>query len=611
MIASDPKIIVPNLMQISLPTPYKVWMLVLVPLLLQLGFVAVLVSLLHQIEIERKQERYGREVEAHLTALLRILVTAGSASMQSQLSSGTTALRSIKSDAQRVDNETDALKELTKDDSRRRATVYELTVQLGHVRESLTRINADLKADNTVNVILEGRSLKRQIDRTFVFIDQVLAVQQSNREAATRAQDAYRQRIKVLLIVGVTLNILIALLFSAYFHKGIVRRLRALMDNTVRLSRGQELSPMIAGDDEIALLDSVFRAMANSVNEMTRRERAVLEHSADVICSLDRKGNFTAINPAMERICGYAPADLLGHPLIEIVVVDHQPTATALQQIVKEKSEASFENQIRHKKGPFVDMLWSAKWSQDEESLFCVARDTSRGKELERLKRDFVAMVSHDLRTPLTTIQMFLDVASVGAYGELAEADRKDISAAEASVERLSALVNNVLDMEKIESGQLSICCENTSLNSLFQRALRMVSPSANERSIEIAVVAPAEANVRLDGDRISWVITTFLANAIKFSSPASIVTLSASVNIGWIKIEVTDQAIELPENLRESIFDRFVRLEASKQWQEPTLRIGLAICKAVVEKHGGKIGVESHDGCGNRFWFLLPVNPD
>ncbi len=597
-------------MRVSLPIPYKVWILVLVPLFLQLTFVAVLVSLLHQIEVERKQERQAREVENHLTALLRVSLTSGNVAMQSQLAHGTTAIAAMKSGAQLADNETDALRELIRNHPHQQSMFSELELQFRHFRESLTAIEEDLKAGNALAVISEGRSLKRRIDKSIVSTNQILSEQQSNLEAAKSAQEAYRKRIEVLLIVGVTLNILIALFFAVYFHRGIVHRLKALMDNTVRLSRGQALTPIIAGDDEIALLDNVFRHMAISVDEMTRRERAIVEHSADLICSIDRQGNFTAINLAIERICGYAPVDLLGRSLSEIVV-EQEPTVRALQQLVKEKSEASFENQIRHKDGTFVDMLWSAKWSQDEESLFCIARDITGRKELERLKRDFVAMVSHDLRTPVTTIQMFLDVAAAGAYGELTAADSDDISVARDSVVQLTSLVNNVLDMEKIESGQFTLYCEITSLNFLLNRALSLTALLAEQRSIKIDFIAAPVLSISVDGDRLIWVLTTLLANAIKFSDPGSTISLRAKTGVDWLRIEITDQASEIPENLRESIFDRFAPLGAVKQWQEPSTRIGLAICHAIVEKHGGKMGVESNDERGNRFWFLIPVSPD
>ncbi len=216
-------------------------------------------------------------------------------------------------------------------------------------------------------------------------------------------------------------------------------------------------------------------------------------------------------------------------------------------------------------------------------------------------------MVSHDLRTPLNSMQAFLELVADGIYGELNEAGSKKVSLLESEVQRLMRLIQQLLDLDRLESGTTQLVLQNQDGLSLIRRAESSVRSLAEQRGISLEVMESNTA-VKADADKIVQVLVNLLSNAIKFSPDGGkiFVSLVRQGNVATFK--VGDQGRGIPQAVQERIFERFKQVKKSDATEKGGAGLGLAICKTIVEQHGGKIGVESQEGSGATFWFKLPV---
>lgn len=228
-------------------------------------------------------------------------------------------------------------------------------------------------------------------------------------------------------------------------------------------------------------------------------------------------------------------------------------------------------------------------------------------EKIEQLKKDFVAMISHDLRTPLSAVQGTLTLIADGVYGIISESGVNKAKVAEESIERLSNLANELLDIERLESKKLPLDLKPTRLQSAIQRSSESIQGFALYKKIVIQCTE-TDLVVMADEERLIQVIVNLLSNAIKFSSDGSTVSIATSVTeSGQVEVRVTDQGRGIAPNMREKIFDRFRQVEKADADNERGIGLGLAICKAIVTSHDGEIGVDSIEGNGCCFWFKLP----
>jgi signal transduction histidine kinase len=228
-------------------------------------------------------------------------------------------------------------------------------------------------------------------------------------------------------------------------------------------------------------------------------------------------------------------------------------------------------------------------------------------EEIERLKQEFVSMISHDLRTPLTSIQVFVSMLAKGMYGDIGDKIKDKASMADRNASRLIRLINDLLDMEKMEAGQLALACEEVPLGSIVERSLESVRDFADKNKVTLEGTTGSAELVNVDADRIVQVLVNLLSNAIKFSPAGAAVTVSVEDGERWMTVKVIDRGRGVPQHLQTSIFERFKQVEAKDATEKKGTGLGLAICKAIVEQHGGTIGLESTEGKGSIFHFTLP----
>ncbi|MDZ4837460.1 MAG: HAMP domain-containing sensor histidine kinase [Candidatus Melainabacteria bacterium] len=232
---------------------------------------------------------------------------------------------------------------------------------------------------------------------------------------------------------------------------------------------------------------------------------------------------------------------------------------------------------------------------------------TNRLNEAARLKQQFVAMISHDLRTPLSAVKSTLELLGDETWGEQSDKAKTKIVRAEENLRHAINLINNLLDLEKIQSGSIELRTEHVNLGELLTRCANVVAPLAERSSI--AITSPPSCAIELlaDDQRLSQVIINLLGNAIKFSPPGSKITINAAQEQDRIKVSIQDQGPGIPEELSEKIFDRYQQVDSADGVKHEGHGLGLAICKAIVDAHGGTIGVESQLGKGSNFWIRIP----
>ena len=421
---------------------------------------------------------------------------------------------------------------------------------------------------------------------------------------------ATREYLQPVLIGGVGVNVVLSVMLAVFFSKGITERLAKLRDDSKRLAAGQPLSRPLFVEDEIGELDLAFHKMAVALGEAVRKERAVVEQARDVICSIDADGKFIDVNPAAKESWLYELDYLIGRRVIDILAeTDRADFNKAFSSSVSDGGAATIETKILRKDGTSLDVLWSMSWSAAEKALFCVVLDNSERKEVERLKQSFVQMVTHDLRSPLTSMLGTLHILQETKDEPLEEGARSKVQRMERVTERLLKLVNDLLEVESMGQGKEKLRLRETSTGFIHEQAMAAVESLAQERKIKFKEDVEI-FDLTVDGDRIVQVIVNLLSNAIKFSPESQEIKLVIRKRVDNAYFSVEDKGPGIPLEFQSDIFEPFkqVKEKGKRKKSEEGTGLGLAIARAIVEAHDGAIGLESEAGQGARFWFNVPL---
>jgi len=453
-------------------------------------------------------------------------------------------------------------------------------------------------------VFEELRTFGQKVEK---LVEQGEKTKQLALQSPIRAQ--VRDQVKVILLAGTIFNIAVVIGWGLFFSRYIIRRLAVITDNSIRLVAQKTLNPQMPGSDEIANLDGVFHTMAYEIRQAARKQRAMVENARDVICTLDDRGTFLDVSAASTAVLGYTPEELIGSKLINIV----EPQSTFetlghLKIIRAGREEPPFETRIVRKNGGVIDVLWSAIWSDQEQSMFCVAHNITERKAAERLRQEVLQMVSHDLRSPLQSIRGVLEMLGEGMVGKLNDQGKQMISVADRSCDRMLSLVSDLLDIERMEGGMLELNMTAFAVSESFEHSMQTVIPAAKDKGVQL-IAQPTTLAIYADEGRLVQVLVNLISNAIKFSPAGSTITLSAmQVDNNFVELYVADQGRGIPVEMVDSIFDRFKQVSKDDAKNKRGSGLGLAICKALVELHGGTIRVQSEAGKGSVFSFKLPM---
>lgn len=231
----------------------------------------------------------------------------------------------------------------------------------------------------------------------------------------------------------------------------------------------------------------------------------------------------------------------------------------------------------------------------------------NRLNEAAQLKQQFVAMISHDLRTPLSAVKSTLELLGDETWGALSEKAKNKIDRAEDNLKHAIDLINNLLDLEKMQSGSIELTVEPIALGTLLENCGNVVLPLAERSSMVLSLPKSCEIQLLADEQKLTQVVINLLGNAIKFSPAGSIITVGATQEQNNITVTIQDQGPGIPDDVSEKIFDRYHQLATTDGVKHEGSGLGLAICKAIVEAHGGSIGVKKAPERGSIFWFQVP----
>jgi len=355
----------------------------------------------------------------------------------------------------------------------------------------------------------------------------------------------------------------------------------------------------------------------------TRQRELILESVDDGIFGLDLNGMVTFINEAGARTLGYEAAELVGRDLHELIHHSHadgtpySKSTNPLLQALRRCEPVRMRDEVFWRKdGAAIHVEYSATPLVEEgrvSGIVVAFQDVGERRRLERMKDEFISTVSHELRTPLTSLRASLGLIQSGSLDKRPEKQRQMIELAIGNCDRLIRLVNDILDFEGAEKGQMPLHREAAEPIDLLRRATDVAYGAATEARIGFRIDANA-APVNADSERVMQVLNELVTNAIKFSPPGTTIRLSAK-NVEGVApgakevcFAVEDQGRGIaPEQLKR-IFERFQQGDASDSRELGGTGLGLALCRSIVEQHGGHIWAESEPGKGSKFLFTLPA---
>lgn len=351
------------------------------------------------------------------------------------------------------------------------------------------------------------------------------------------------------------------------------------------------------------------------LERLTRRLESVLNSAGEGICGLDGSGSITFVNRTGADLLG-VPVDLLiGRDVDEVVRIEEDPSPNGHpRRSSPDATRVASAHRVvtgRHRRpdGSTFECELVAAPIVEEGTVVgsvLVFRDISERRAVDRMKDEFIAVVSHELRTPLTSIRGSLGLLAGGAAGALPPKAARMVDVATTSADRLVRLINDILDVERLLAGRLTLDSSTIEAGSLVSSAVLETVGLAEDRQVKVST-GDTPGWVRADADRVVQVLTNLLGNAIKFSPPGSTVVVDTADLGDSIRFDVRDEGPGIPADQLEAVFERFRQADASDTRQQGGTGLGLAISRALVEQLGGRIWAESEVGRGTTLSFTLP----
>jgi PAS domain S-box-containing protein len=373
--------------------------------------------------------------------------------------------------------------------------------------------------------------------------------------------------------------------------------------------------------------DITERKRAEAALEKSNRQLAsahqanqlIMDNSQDVICSLDLHGRFLSVNAACRSLWGYEAEELIGRVYLALVHPEDRARSRQMEEEARADGKVSdFVNRCLRKDGTEVDVLWSASWSASDEILFCVAHDVTEQKRVERAlreakeaadranrgKSEFLSRMSHELRTPLNAIL---------GFGQLLErqnpraTQRGHLHHILTAGRHLLELINEVLDISRIESDRMHLSLEPVSVKIALEEAVELIRPLAAEHAVNLFTPTEGETDhfVFADHQRLKQVLLNILNNGVKYTPEGGAVMITCKSSDQKVRLDIHDTGVGIAADKLSRLFTPFDRLGAEQLGIEGT-GLGLALSRRLMEAMQGEIGVEISPGRGTTFWIEL-----
>ncbi len=497
----------------------------------------------------------------------------------------------------------------------------EYTSYLNHIAEVKSVYQSDLRRTATF--------YHETILPSFLSVrDACIRLREINQEAmfhtSERARHIATRAVWSMVMIGST-AVIIGLGFSLLLSNLLVRPVRQMMEATQKISKGNyDVKMSIPSSDELGRLTNEFNSMAEKLKSYhdlnidqimseKRKSEAIIRSIDDGLIVVDDQFKVIDINPTAAKALHIEPDQAQDRHFLEVIkneqLFDHvkqsvesgQPPTIEERQNLLTVNEGEKQLHYQYSVTPVRGKTGSLL------GVVLVLRDVTRLTELDRLKSEFVMIASHELRTPLTSIGMSIALLLEKTGGKLSEKEQQLLSAAHEDLQRLKALVNNLLDLSKIEAGKMEMEFEKVSVQTLAQKVIEVMKAQADSKGIMFAETLPENLPwVKADANKMTWVLTNLIANALRYTDSGGHIHLSAKHLGPYVHLSVSDDGPGIPYKDQSKIFDKFVQIKTSKALGGTGL--GLAICKEIVRAHGGSIWVDSTPGEGSTFTFTLPV---
>jgi PAS domain S-box-containing protein len=362
-----------------------------------------------------------------------------------------------------------------------------------------------------------------------------------------------------------------------------------------------------------------LRASKRELEIAVEANQLIMDNSKDVIATVDFSGRFLSVSAASKEMWGYEPAELAGRHYTRVIYPEDIPKMDpVVTRIMAGEPVGDFENRCIREDGSLVSVLWSLSWSQADQKLFVVAHDISESAQANELlrqaeaqanranraKSEFLSRMSHELRTPMNAI---LGFAQLLEMDDLSPEQREGLNHILGGGRHLLDLINEVLDISRIEAGRLSLSLEPVEISETLKESFDLVQPLARQREIRLNGPIGCPCHVLGDRQRLKQVLINLISNAIKYNRLSGTVTVTCERREERLRISIADTGFGIPEEKRGQLFIPFERLGAEQSAIEGT-GLGLALAKRLVEAMDGSMGVESTPGQGSLFWLELPI---
>ncbi len=429
----------------------------------------------------------------------------------------------------------------------------------------------------------------------------------------------YAQLNNLLLTSGCLLVglLLVTYLLSVLMQRPITRPIRAFKDGVRRISEEHDYSVRITqtSQDELGSLTDAFNHMLTQIelqNETIGKLAAIVESSNDPIISITLEGIITSWNDAAERTFGYAADEIIGKSVFNIVPDERRhEEAEILARLQRGESVEHLETQRLTKNNRLLDILLTISPVKDQYGKIIgaskISRDITEKKQEERRKNDFIAMVSHELKTPLTSTRSYVQIL-------LAEARKRNSDAfiinaltrTDVQTKKMTHMINDFLNLARLEEGKLQLILRVFELQTLVEEIVG--DAQFLTKNHKISFLNCDHIKVKADREKIGQVLMNLLTNAIKYSPKGGEITVACAIDNQKAIISVRDQGVGIKQADQQKLFERFYRVENNELRTISGFGIGLYLVAEILRYHGSKIQVESQEGFGSTFYFSLDI---